>query len=403
MVTVAIISEYNPFHLGHEYQIRQIRRQFGEDTAIIAIMSGNYTQRGDIAVADKFLRARLATEAGVNLVLELPFPYSMSSAEFFAKAGVHIANSLGCVDYLSFGSESGSLDELITIAKNLTSEEYKEAFARMSEDSENAAIGYAALCECVYTRLYGEDIGHIFTPNNILALEYLKALFLTNSSIKPHTIRRVGDGYNECEIDNSDMPSAMAIRELLKKEDVSAFDYIPNSAKNEFYSAYKKEFPTDSERLSSAVLSFLRLNNPSTVKSIHDAEGGLYNRLWAMSFEADSIKSLIALTQTKKYTTARIKRAMWYSLLGVTSSDVRTMPKYTQLLAFDTKGQGVLKNLKGASDIAIITKPSRVDTLDGVALQQKELSDRADSVFQLTKPTHVSGKYSLLCTPFVKK
>ena len=251
--------------------------------------------------------------------------------------------------------------------------------------------------------IFGEDIGNLFTPNNILAIEYLKALYLTKSSIKPHTVLRVGGGYNDVGAEETDMPSAMAIRELLRKDSVSAANFIPNSSKNDFLTAYKKDFPTDCEKLSGAILSSFRLNNPSTVGQIHDAEGGLYNRLWAMSFEADSIKSLIALTETKKYTTASIKRAVWYSFIGVTSSDVRTMPRYTQLLAFDTVGQGVLKKLKGAANISILTKPSRTDSLDAVAMHQKELSDKADSVFQLTKPTHVSGKYSLLCTPFVKK
>lgn len=403
MVTVAIISEYNPFHLGHEYHIKKIREEFGDDTQIIAIMSGNYTQRGEIAFADKYLRAKLAVLSGVNLVLELPFPYSMSSAEFFASAGVHIANSLGCVDYLSFGSELGDIEALTKIAKKLSSKKYKEALKEKIASNENAKSGYPELCEITYNSLYNETLGNIFTPNNILALEYIKSLNAAKSKIKPHTVKRSGAGYNESEIAKNGLPSAMAIREKTAKGDISALDYIPNIAKKELLGALQKEFPTSAEKLDSAIISTFRLNSPTAKSNIHDAAGGLYNRLHSASFEADSIQSLTALCETKKYTTARIKRAIWYSYVGVTSSDVKSKPEYTSLLALDGVGRKVLKTIKKCGIIPIVTKPSCTDNLSARAKMQKALSDKADSVFQLTKPSFVSGKYSLLCSPFVKK
>ena len=125
MKVAAIITEYNPFHNGHKYQVDKIRELLGDDTVVIAIMSGNFTQRGEIAIADKTVRAKAAVECGVNLVLELPFPFSMSSAEFFAKGGVYIANALGIVDYLVFGSECGNIRELSDIASIMLSSEYQ--------------------------------------------------------------------------------------------------------------------------------------------------------------------------------------------------------------------------------------------------------------------------------------
>lgn len=403
MVTVAIISEYNPFHLGHEYHVKKIREQFGNDTQIIAIMSGNYTQRGEIAIADKYLRAKLAVLSGVNLVIELPFPYSMSSAEFFAAAGVHIASSIGCVDYLSFGSESGDIDALTKIAKNLASREYKDSLKTNLSENKNAKLGYAKLCEYTYDSLYGTSIGEVFTPNNILAFEYIKAIIEQKSDIKPHTVLRVGAGYNDKTIEQTAFQSAMAIREKLSKNDISALDFIPNIAKNELSKEFGKSFPTNVERLGGAIISSFRLNSPVVKCDIHDTTGGLYNRLHSASFEADSIQSLTALTETKKYTTARIKRAIWYSYIGVTSSDVKRMPQYAVVLATDAVGCRVLKTIKENGRIPIITKPSKTDALCPVARKQKALSDKADSVFHLTKPAFVSGKYSLLCTPFVKK
>ena len=400
---VAIISEYNPFHKGHAYQVECIRRDFGEDTIVIAIMSGNYTQRAEVAFADKLLRATAAVESGINLVLELPFPYSCASAEFFARAGVAIADALGVVDYISFGSELGDVGELQMIADNMMSAKFKEGLANAHKDAEFANLGYPVLVENVYSALFGETIQNITSPNNILALEYLKALSELKSSIKPHTVKRSGADYNKVELNENELPSASAIREAFRANNLSAFEYTTDSAKSIFLKAYNSgDIPCDTERLSTAIISNFRLN-PSPDKKILDAEGGLYNRLARLSFETDSITSLTALAQTKKYTTARLRRATLFSFLGVTSSDVKTLPRYTQVLAMDTIGSKVLKSIKKSSSVSVITKPSVTKGLDDIALQQKRLSDTADSVFQLTKPRVTSGAYHLTFTPYVKK
>ena len=172
MVTVAVIAEYNPFHKGHEYHINKIRSEFGEDTRIIAIMSGNYTERGEMAITDKYIRAEAAVECGVNLVLEIPFPYSSSSAEFYAQSGIKIANEIGVVDYISFGSESGNLDKIIEISTNMTTSVYKNAYISLKSDKEYKGYGYAELCEIAYSRAFGKDVSEYLKPNNILAIEF---------------------------------------------------------------------------------------------------------------------------------------------------------------------------------------------------------------------------------------
>ena len=173
MRTVAIICEYNPFHNGHKYQIERVRDILGEDVCVIAIMSGNYTQRADVAIADKSVRAVSAVDEGVDLVLELPFPYSMASAEFFAEAGVSIADAVGA-DYLAFGAESGDISVLNGYADLMLDESYKERFDSLDA---TGADGYAKICEKASLELAKEQgLPPIsFTPNNILALEYLKA------------------------------------------------------------------------------------------------------------------------------------------------------------------------------------------------------------------------------------
>ncbi|MBR2431756.1 MAG: nucleotidyltransferase family protein, partial [Clostridia bacterium] len=156
-MTVAIISEYNPFHSGHEYQINAIREELGSDTEIIAVMSGNFTQRGELALADKYLRAEWAVRCGVNLVLELPFPYSMSSAEIFARSAVSIIKSLNVVDMISFGSESGDAKALTEIAENMLKDEYKSAFDSLKSSEEYKNLGYPALCEEAYKKAFNSD------------------------------------------------------------------------------------------------------------------------------------------------------------------------------------------------------------------------------------------------------
>ena len=147
MKTVAIICEYNPFHNGHEYQIKKIREEFGEDTRIVAVMSGNYTPRGEIAIMDKFTRAKCAVLAGVNLVLELPFPYSISSAEHFAKSAVKIIDSLGIVDYISFGSEIGDVVFLSDVANKMLSESYNEQIKSLIASEKYSSYGYPKIAE----------------------------------------------------------------------------------------------------------------------------------------------------------------------------------------------------------------------------------------------------------------
>ena len=403
-MVVGIISEYNPFHNGHLYQIEKIREEFGADTAIIAVMSGNFVQRGGIAIADKALRAKCAVISGVNLVLELPFPFSMSSAEFFAKSAVNILNSLGCVDVLSFGSESGDIDTLVKIATAMSSNIYTDTVEELMASPESAKLGYPRICEQAFISLFGQGIDFDFSPNNILAVEYIKALISSNSSITPHTIKRHGNLFSDESIVEGNIQSATAIRTAIANKDISALEFVPNITKNIVLDAIKTgDFPCDEEKLGTAIISSFRLNSPTTDEAIHDAAGGLYNRLKDISFKTNTIKDMVISAESKKFTKARIRRAIFNSFLSVTSSQVKELPQYTQILALDSIGRGILKSIRKRSEFPILTKPSDTADLGDVAKKQKELSDRADSVFQLAKPLPKDGNLSVRFTPFVKK
>jgi predicted nucleotidyltransferase len=405
MKVAAIITEYNPFHNGHKYQVDKIRELLGDDTVVIAIMSGNFTQRGEIAIADKTVRAKAAVECGVNLVLELPFPFSMSSAEFFAKGGVYIANALGIVDYLVFGSECGNIRELSDIASIMLSSEYQLYLDSLKNSPDYRDAGYPELCEKALSDIYGKEFSRdFFSPNNILGIEYIKALKSLNSDIEALTIRREGAGYLDIINPMAEFQSASAIREEIACKNLSALDFVPQNAKNIYTKAIDEgKMPSDISRLDLALISFFRLNSPKADMDIHDATGGLYNRLCEMSAEATSISNLTKRTETKKYTTARIRRAIWNSYFGVTSSDIRSMPSYTQVLAMDSTGRAALKRIKKVTDFPVITKPSSYKDMDEQVVKQKEMSNKADSVFALTLKVANSGRFALTFTPYVKE
>ena len=404
MKVAAIISEYNPFHNGHKYQVDKVREILGEDTAIISIMSGNFTQRGEIAIADKTIRASAAVECGVNLVLELPFPFCMSSAEFFAKSGVKIIDSIGVVDYLVFGSESGNLNELSDVAAIMSSAEYTLELDALRNNPEYKEYGYPELCEIAISTLYGKEISREFlSPNNILAIEYIKAIISDGCDIKPLTIKREGAGYLDFINPMAEFQSATAIREELMEESLSALEYVPKNAKNIYSTAIKNgKMPADITKLDTAVISSFRLNSPDASVDIHDAMGGLYNRLCDMSAEATTISSLTSMTETKKYTKARIRRARWNTYFGVTSSKVRELPCYTQVLAMDDVGRSLLKMIKKMSDFPVITKPSSYKDYSDAVIEQKELSNKADAVYDLTLKNTNTGRFPLIFTPYVK-
>ena len=192
-------------------------------------------------------------------------------------------------------------------------------------------------------------------------------------------------GISDGKIGNFEHQSASAIREEIKKDNISALDYVPVMARNIFSEEISKKLaPCREDLLSAAIISYFRLADTEPSADLADSIGGLYNRLKALSFEANSLAELTSLGETKKYTTARLRRAIWYYYFSVTSSEISAPCAYTQVLALNAKGSALLKRIKRTSNFPIITKPSSIKKLSGEALSQKLKSDRADSIFQLT-------------------
>ncbi len=395
MKTVAVISEFNLFHRGHASLIAKVRESFGGDTCIIAVMSGNYTQRGDVAFADKFIRAEAAVEAGVNLVLELPFPFSCAGADYFARSGVQIASSLGEVDALAFGSECGDLSRLQEVSENLSSAPFLAEMKKRTASKEEKTKGYAMIQEEAYEALFGKDnLTLLRKPNNILAVQYLRALMRLSSPLMPFTVTRADDYH---EADASRAVSATAVRLALSEGRVEkARALIPEEAFSVYERAMEEGLlPCTLSRLSGPILAALRLHSQ---KSKDD----LFNRLSSLSQHAKNIDEVLSLASTKRYTNAHIRRSLWYALFGVTSTELDALPQYTQILAMDTVGQRKLARIRKKATISLLSKPADHRAFPPVAQAQAALSQKADSFFALSSATERAGDYAVLSKPYRK-
>ena len=396
MKSCAVICEFNLFHNGHASLLQSIRREFGEDTCIIALMSGNYTERGDIAIADKFLRAEAAVYGGADLVLEIPFPFSSASAEHYARIGVAMAEMLNGVDYLAFGSESGDMMTLETAAVRSDSPEFKNSLREALRAPENKTQGYARLCYEVYASLYGrEEAAVLLTPNNMLAIQYLRALKRIGSSIRPFTVRRTDDHHGK---NLRTTTSSSAIREsLLRGKSEEAFRAMPEDVASVYRRALREGLlPVRPEALSSVLLAHFRCSSPP-------AGDGIGYRFLYASRRVSTIEEALSLVATKRYTNAYLRRAMWYRYFGIASPDNMCCIRYTQILGMNGRGQKKLAELRGRTHISLLTKPADAIALDPPAKEQAALAAKADSVFALALPSPFPGDYALRRGPFRKK
>ncbi|MBQ9949045.1 MAG: nucleotidyltransferase family protein [Oscillospiraceae bacterium] len=325
MKTAAVICEYNPFHYGHKYQLEKTREAGA--THIAAIMSGNFTQRGDVAVFDKYERAQIALQNGADLVLELPTVYSLSAAEGFARGAVQIAEALGCVDMLSFGSECGDISALKEAAGASEFALHTDEFQMYMRKGESFPSALAKTVQDYYTA----DVCDILSsPNNTLAVEYIKALDDIGSSIEPFTVAR-----NGADHDSDDENSGFASASLIRKKILAGEDYSALAPVIDAPSA-------DIKRLETAILAKLRTMRPSDFESIYDAAQGLGDRLYKAIRRAGSLEELYFLTKTKRYTLARVRRAVLCSFLGIDKRQLQEPLAYIRILGMNSRGREIL-------------------------------------------------------------
>lgn len=366
MKICGIIAEYNPFHNGHLHQIKK-----ADADITVAVMSGNFVQRGLPSCWDKRTRAKYATDNGIDLVLELPVDFAVASAERFAFGGVYILNALGCIDSICFGAES-PLSDLEKTAELILNTDIRDILDNTSADTPYHIARAKAIGD--------NDI--LTKPNNILAVEYLKALKKLNSKITPVAIERIGAGYNDLTPKNG-FASATYLREALKDGGFESF--MPNPV---------PDLPIVTPDDFFNLLKYRILQSDLT--DIAEIREGIENRILKEAYHATSFDGLVDSIKTKRYTRTAICRMLMQSLLNIKKQDLAEVPQYTRVLAASQKGCELLKTARKTSSIPIVTKGADVPDC-----KEAELDAFASDVYSLATNSKLRLDFTEM--PYIKK
>lgn len=341
---LGIVSEYNPFHNGHLMHLQKSKELTHTDFTI-AVMSGNFVQRGDTSIVDKWTKAEMALKSGVDLVIELPTLYAISSAENFADGAIKILNSLGIVDYVSFGSEIGEITPLDDVASVL----YKEPkeFSSLITRQLRSGLSYPKARELAIQMYFGSSQKYtdvLENPNNILGIEYLKSLKRLKSPITPITLKRKYSDYNSNDI-KSGIASATAIRTMLQKG--KNIHYVVPYETYELLEEKKKygQIIPSLSIFSKEIIYTLRKMTLSEIATLPDVSEGLENKIKAAANTSNNLEELILKIKSKRYTQSRIQRILLYALLNISEKDVTMSKKqmpYIRVLGFNKNGKKII-------------------------------------------------------------
>ena len=385
MKVSGIICEYNPFHNGHLYHIRETRKNGA--THIVAVMSGSFVQRGDTAIMDKLERARLAVRSGADLVIELPVQYCLSSAENFASGAVYLLNALGAVDELSFGSECGDAQRLREAMETVgvTAAAHAEEIKSIMEKGYT----YPRALTSVMNGIDPEAASIIAEPNNLLAIEYLRALKKFGSDIQPFTVKRVNADHDSSKTENG-YASASCIREMIeKKADIREFTTTEWAAA--ISAAVSRGEIASLSRLERVILYKLRSSSVEEISQVYDVGQGLEHRIYGARM-AGSLDELLFTVKTKRYTMARIRRIMLSLLIGITKDDMKNLPPYGRILAFNERGREILARAKDSAKIPFASSIAKLSQLGIQAERFAELEIRASDIYGLSLETVTSAQ-----------
>jgi len=383
MKILGIITEYNPFHNGHLYHLFKAKEITGADY-VVAVMSGNFLQRGEPAIINKWARTKMALNAGVDLVIELPFVFSTQDANGFAFGAIKLLDSLQIIDYLCFGCETDNLDTLYSVSNflHIEPQKYKELIVHNSKNGYEFPRARAqALCE--YHRIFGIDglekispleLSKLLKyPNNILALEYIKHLINLKSKIKPIAIKRIGAGYHQKNIKGK-ISSATSIRNEIvsslssPKTDLFILnDKIKSTIPQSGFPILEKELregrgPITSDSYRQYILATLRRMSLEDISRVQGVTEGLENRIKKASLKSSTVEQLINSIKTRRYTRTKIQRIILHLMMNLSKKDVKTFnrcgPLYARVLGFSKKGKTLLRTIKKSSSTPLISKLS---------------------------------------------
>jgi len=386
---IAVISEYNPFHNGHKYQIDKIKEMYPE-SIIISIMSGSITQRGEFALLDKYTRAKAAVLCGVDCVFELPYPFCGSNAEVFAKAGVFLAICLGAT-HLCFGVETDGIDLVMKIA-DAVDERNEEDLKLIAK--QDRSISYPKLIEQLCNKSI-PNTSHL--PNLILGVEYVRAIKKYNSVIIPVPIKRDGFNYNDMCV--GERMSATAIRAYFMNNNTlistpKELDALYNNVINEGYY-------TDETEIKNFLFRYVINLSVKAIEGCYDSPPGAGYFIHSKACESADFNEFFNNLTTKTYTYARLKRIVLYSLFDV--EEVNSDPAYTTLLASSSRGREILKKMKKESPIPILTKPADYKFMGENAISQFKMSSKTDKIFTSFIKSGIAANDYIKKMPYIEK
>ena len=382
MKHVGIICEFNPLHTGHAHLLGAVR----DADTVICLMSGPFVQRGEAAILPPRVRAAMAIEAGADLVLELPYPFAAASARYFATAGVRALAAIG-VDTLAFGSETGDVGELSALA------------ARAPENISDIGATSQSTGDA---RAYFDALGREVSSNDILGVEYLRALLKYATDMQPFAVKREGANYAETVLREGAFPSATALRgAIFEGRDVSGF--VPPVALDIMQKGLDQYGIANTARLGAPLLAALRHPDAATIfADAAECSGGLLGRLIRVAGQATDYDTLLSLAATKRYTNARIRRALLFLLSGVRRADLVSPPTYLRLLATNKRGRDFLVKTKKSREIPIVTKQAEITALGERAARAATLEAAAAGLWSLcTQPSTVRSAWRDL-PPYLK-
>ena len=361
MKVAGIIVEYNPFHKGHEYHIAETRRVTGADF-VVAVMSGNFTQRGIPACLDKFTRAECALSCGADVVLELPFCYATGSAEYFAEGAVTLLHKLGCVDSLCFGTEADVPISLYTETATFLCKEPAEYKKALQEGLRSGMTFPEARAMAARPYLSKEAHALLTSPNALLGIEYCKALYRKQSGIAPYTITRVGAGYHDDTLDGEGFASATALRsQLVPGEGFPEAFLARIPAPAAAHLAAKPYAPVFAEDFLLLYRQAIK-QNLEQLSCYTDVSAELAGRM-KKRFPACDYEAFLAHLKTRQYTRTRIERCLLHILFGVTKEDMDSFRKnetcYARILGFKESATPLLRRIKECTSVPVLTKPAQ--------------------------------------------
>lgn len=380
MPVAGVVAEFNPLHNGHAYLLSQAK-QFAGD-GVVVVMSGNFTQRADLALLSSRWRTKAALSSGADLVLELPLPFAVGSAGFFARGGVETLAALGLVDTLFFGSECGNTDLLLQTADALLSQETD----RVTKDFVRQGLSFPSARERAVRTCFSDTIADVLkSPNNVLGVEYILASKKLGAPFAFYSVPRVGTAH-DAQTPQGDFASASFLRAQIEKG-FSVDRYMPAPALELLHEATEKgECPADFKKLETAVLAFLRKASPADFACVPDVSEGIENRILDAVRTADSLQAVFDNAKTKRYTHARIRRIVLCAFLGVTKEMQARGAPYLRVLGANKCGLKLLKRAEETAKKPILLRASDARALSEAGQSVFHLTCKATDLYNLTLP-----------------